>query len=50
VVESTDLVHWTNPRLAMGFGAGDEFDYGGCVTGAYFFTVQWETEDAASAC
>ena len=34
VAESTDLVHWTNPRLAMGFGPAGEFDAGGCVIGA----------------
>jgi hypothetical protein len=35
--ESTDLVHWTNPRLAMGFGKEGEFDFGGCVIGAYLY-------------
>lgn len=37
VVESTDLVTWTNPRLAMGFGKEGEFDFGGCVVGAYLY-------------
>jgi hypothetical protein len=37
VVESADLVHWTNPRLAMGFGQPGQFDYGGCVVGAYLY-------------
>lgn len=37
VVESTDLVNWTNPRLAMGFGPPDEFDHGGCVVGAFLY-------------
>ncbi|MFW5693478.1 MAG: hypothetical protein ACOCWL_04620 [Thermoguttaceae bacterium] len=29
VAESTDLVHWTNHRPAMGFGPEGEFDHGG---------------------
>ena len=37
VVESTNLVQWTNPRLAMGFGKQGEFDFGGCVVGAYLY-------------
>jgi hypothetical protein len=37
VADSTDLVHWTNPRLAMGFGKEGEFDFGGCVVGAYLY-------------
>jgi beta-xylosidase len=37
VAESTDLVHWTHPRLAMGFGRSGEFDFGGCVIGAYLY-------------
>ena len=37
VCESTDLVHWTDPRLAMGFGRQGEFDFGGCVVGAYLY-------------
>jgi len=37
VVESTDLVNWTNPRLAMGFGPPGEFDHGGCVVGAFLY-------------
>ena len=37
IAESTDLVHWTNPRLAMGFGPPNEFDAGGCVIGAFLY-------------
>ncbi|HPM83673.1 MAG TPA: hypothetical protein PLF81_23370 [Candidatus Anammoximicrobium sp.] len=37
VAESTDLVRWTNPRLAMGFGPPNEFDHGGCVIGAFLY-------------
>jgi hypothetical protein len=37
VAESTDLIHWTNPRLAMGFGPTNEFDFGGCVVGAFLY-------------
>jgi len=37
VAESTDLVHWTDSRLAMGFGKEGEFDFGGCVIGAYLY-------------
>lgn len=37
VVESDDLVHWHTPRLAMGFGLEGEFDFGGCVIGAYLY-------------
>ena len=37
VAESTDLVNWSNPRLAMGFGQPGSFDYGGCVIGAYLY-------------
>jgi len=37
VAESTDLVQWTNPRLAMGFGPPNEFDHGGCVIGAFLY-------------
>jgi hypothetical protein len=32
VAESTNLVQWTHPRLAMGFGPPGEFDFGGCGT------------------
>jgi hypothetical protein len=35
--ESKDLVHWTNPRLAMGFGPTNTFDAGGCVVGAFLY-------------
>jgi len=37
VVQSTDLVHWTNPRQAMGFGRKGEFDFGGCAVGAFLY-------------
>ncbi len=37
VAESTDLVQWTNPKLAMGFGKEGEFDFGGCVIGAFLY-------------
>ncbi|WP_197528729.1 glycoside hydrolase family protein [Aeoliella mucimassa] len=37
VAESDDLVHWTNHRLAMGYGPKDEFDHGGVVLGAYLY-------------
>jgi hypothetical protein len=37
VAESTDLVHWTNLRHAMGFGPPNAFDHGGRVVGAYLY-------------
>ena len=37
IAESTDLVRWTNARLARGFGPPGEFDHGGCVLGAYLY-------------
>jgi hypothetical protein len=37
VAESSDLVQWSNTRLAMGFGKEGEFDFGGCVIGAYLY-------------
>jgi len=37
VAESTNLLHWTHPRLAMGFGPTNEFDHGGCVIGAFLY-------------
>lgn len=37
VAESTNLLHWTDPRLAMGFGPTNEFDHGGCVIGAFLY-------------
>lgn len=37
VAESTNLVDWSNPRLAMGFGPANEFDHGGTVVGAYLY-------------
>ncbi len=37
VAESSDLVNWTNPKLAMGFGEEGDFDFGGRVIGAYLY-------------
>lgn len=37
VAESDDLLNWSNMRLAMGFGKEGEFDFGGCVIGAYLY-------------
>lgn len=37
VAESTDLLEWTNMRLAMGYGDAGSFDYGGVVLGAYLY-------------
>ena len=37
VAESTDLLHWSPPRLAMGFGEEGDFDFGGCVVGAFLY-------------
>ncbi len=37
VVESANLLSWTNPRLAMGFGREGDFDFGGCAVGAYLY-------------
>ena len=37
VAESTDLLHWGNYRLAMGFGPAGGFDAGGCVIGAFLY-------------
>ena len=37
VAESTNLVTWVRPRLAMGFGPTNEFDHGGCVIGAFLY-------------
>jgi len=37
VAESSDLIHWSHPRLAMGFGKQGEFDFGGCAVGAYLY-------------
>ena len=41
VAESADLVHWSNYRLAMGFGPEGRFDHGGCVIGAFLYD-SWE--------
>jgi predicted GH43/DUF377 family glycosyl hydrolase len=37
VAESADMIHWKNPKLAMGFGPEGQFDYGGCVIGGYLY-------------
>jgi predicted GH43/DUF377 family glycosyl hydrolase len=37
VAESRDLLHWTDPKLAMGYGPPGEFDFGGCVVGAFLY-------------
>ena len=37
VAQSTDLVHWAEPQLAMGFGPPGQFDHGGCVIGAFLY-------------
>ncbi|MDR0566191.1 MAG: hypothetical protein LBG47_04020 [Prevotellaceae bacterium] len=43
VVESADLLRWENPQLAMGFGKEGDFDYGGCVVGAYLYE-SWDVK------
>jgi hypothetical protein len=43
VVESNDLIHWTNPKIAMGFGKEGEFDHGGCVIGAFLYE-SWDVK------
>jgi predicted GH43/DUF377 family glycosyl hydrolase len=45
VVESDDLVHWKNPKVAMGFGKEGEFDHGGCVIGAFLYE-SWDIKAA----
>jgi predicted GH43/DUF377 family glycosyl hydrolase len=37
VAQSDDLVHWTNMRLAMGYGPKGSFDHGGVVLGALLY-------------
>jgi len=37
VAESEDLIHWTNMRLAMGYGPEGGFDHGGVVLGAFLY-------------
>ena len=37
VAESTDLVTWSNMRLAMGYGEEGMFDFGGVVLGAFLY-------------
>jgi predicted GH43/DUF377 family glycosyl hydrolase len=43
VVESADLIHWKNPKTAMGFGPEGEFDFGGSVIGAYLYD-NWDVK------
>jgi len=35
--ESDDLIHWTQMRLAMGYGPKGAFDHGGVVLGAFLY-------------
>jgi len=37
VAKSKNLVDWTEPRLAFGYGKKGDFDYGGRVLGAYLY-------------
>ncbi|KAL7430734.1 hypothetical protein ACHAXM_002333 [Skeletonema potamos] len=37
IAESSDLIEWTNIRLAMGYGEDGAFDHGGVVLGAYLY-------------
>ena len=37
VADSEDLTHWSNFRLAMGYGAKGDWDHGGRVIGAYLY-------------
>ena len=37
LAKSDDLVHWTDMRLAMGYGPKGGFDHGGVVIGAYLY-------------
>ena len=37
VAESIDLLHWSNYRLALGYGEEGSFDFGGSVLGAYLY-------------
>ncbi|MFP4499425.1 MAG: hypothetical protein ACLFTT_00365 [Candidatus Hydrogenedentota bacterium] len=37
VAESDDLIHWSEPQLAMGFGPEGSFDHGGRVIGAFLY-------------
>ena len=37
VAESTNLVTWTRPRLVVGFGPTNRFDFGGCLIGAFLY-------------
>ena len=37
VARSTDLIHWKQLGLAMGFGLDGQFDHGGRVIGAFLY-------------
>lgn len=37
VAESDDLLQWRHMRQAMGFGPEGDFDFGGCVIGAFLY-------------
>lgn len=37
VARSGDLLHWEHLGLAMGYGPEGEFDFGGCVVGAFLY-------------
>jgi predicted GH43/DUF377 family glycosyl hydrolase len=37
IAESTDLIHWSNYRLAMSYGGEGEFDHGGRVIGGFLY-------------
>jgi predicted GH43/DUF377 family glycosyl hydrolase len=37
VAQSSDLLHWEKPQLALGFGPEGAFDNGGSVVGAYLY-------------
>ncbi|MDR2439366.1 MAG: hypothetical protein LBE12_08365 [Planctomycetaceae bacterium] len=41
VVESHDLVHWNNPKLAIEFRKQGESDHGSCVIGAFLYN-NWD--------
>jgi len=37
IAASDNMIDWYNFHLAMGYGPAGEFDYGGCVLGAYLY-------------
>ncbi|MDR1895757.1 MAG: hypothetical protein LBR10_03090 [Prevotellaceae bacterium] len=49
VAESDDLIHWKNPKVAMGFGTEGTFDYGGCVVGAFLYD-SWDIKAPRTIC